>query len=178
MIGIIMGVMSALSTAMQVVQQNKMIDAQSKANAAQLEQQYKAIAEEQEQAQEQASIEEFERTRQALREMGRAKVSGAESGALGNSLGAIFNEIGMDQMLDLGIIEGNLENTMAKTELSKRSSQSATEHSMTEGTNPVYAGLQIGMSGFEGYQMGSSLGGKKTKIKSKVPRMGDAIHKG
>jgi hypothetical protein len=178
MIGIIMGVMSALSTAMSVVQQNQMVDAQNKANAAQLEQQYKAIAEEQEQAQEQASIEEFERTRQALREMGRARVSGAESGALGNSLGAIFNEVGMDQMLDLGLIEANLENTMDKTELQKESAYSATKHSMSEGTNPLYAGLQIGASGYQGYQMGSSLGGKKTKIKSKVPRMGDAIHKG
>jgi hypothetical protein len=164
-----MGVMAALSTAMQVVQQNQMVDAQNEANAAQLEQQYKAIAEEQDQAQEKASIEEFERTRQALREMGRAKVAGAESGAMGNSLQAIFSEIGMDQMLDLGLIEANLENTMTKTKLQNESGRSAAKHSMTEGTNPLYAGLQIGASGYQGYQMGSSLGGKKTTVPKTRP---------
>lgn len=143
---IITAVMSAVSTGASLYAQAEAMEAQNEAITANLEQEYLQLQEEEEQANDEAALKKFEARREAMRQKAIARAQGAESGALGNSFSRTLAEVDIDEMINIGGIEAERQNTEDAVDLGMDAAQIEAEHSYGSMSGEL-AGLQIITSG-------------------------------
>jgi hypothetical protein len=157
-----MAAMTAIQTAVQISTQNKMAEAESEAAVKSANADYMRLAEQETQVNQQSNLEEMERERQALRERARLKVAMEESGVAGVSpIRELANSF-LQQEYDESIIETNRGNKLDQSRADANSvyttGKSRINSAKSKITNPLAAGLQIGLSGVSGYASGYGLG--------------------
>lgn len=143
-------VMSIVNAMAQVYMQMEAAEAQNEALEAQYRQKEAEVEVEQDQITEQSAIEQFEEARRALRDKASARVSSAESGALGNTFSRVLMEADMDELLNMANIETKHNNAIEKTqmELDAFSTKASVE---AADVNLGLAGLQIAGAGVNAY---------------------------
>lgn len=158
---IIMAIVAAISTAVQIKSANDAAQAQVDAEEKNYAIQENITALKQSEIQKQKVQNITKRQKEALAERARLRVSNSESGIVGVSMGRMFQLSEDYEGSDIKIIESNSEGKLDQTTaelLGVRSrSQSNINQAQSSKTSGSMAGLQIGMSSLGNY---TSAGGK------------------
>jgi hypothetical protein len=147
--------LTAISTAYGIYQGNQQAEAGAAAAQMAADADMALLGERNKQINANASLETLERQRQAAREQARIRTAAGEAGALGNSTLRMLNNSMLQQGYDTGIIDTNRENainqTAAEAEGVNAQFQSRHNEAMSNYTNPLMAGLQIGVGAGSDY---------------------------
>ena len=151
-------------------------NAQNEALEAQYYQKERETKVEQEQIAEQTALDKFDVMREALRAKATARVSGAESGVLGNNFSKIMAEQDIDELFELGKLDAKQENLVENTQVALEGMKTTGRVGAAE-VSTIGAGLQIAGAGAGAYGAGG--GFKKTpkpttklQIKTTTPGVG------
>jgi hypothetical protein len=159
--GIGSGLLSAAGSAVGIMQTNKTAEAAAQNAVRAANYDYQLLNLRQQQVNEKAAQQAFERQRQGLRERSKVLVATGEAGVLGNTpLREMYNTM-FQTGYDTGIIEQNRVNQSLQVQAYKEGVKAQAESRINQAesmvTNPWMAILKIGMSG-----LGAGLSGWAT----------------
>lgn len=152
------------SSALSVMSANKQAAATEEAakNAAAAD--YVQQTEQQDQVNQQASLDQAQRAKQAMMDRASLRVAQGESGLSGISSAKEMGAVDFNEYYDMSVIESNRMNRIRQTEAEKNATranaQGRINMAASQRTPGWAAGLQIGMAGatgaMQGYTMGKS----------------------
>lgn len=152
-------VMTALTVGMSAFQYmagQSQAESQYAAQAAATKQSYEQIADKQQQINQQAALNESERTKQGMLERAKIATIAGESGALGLSSDRLINDSFMQQGVDVSSIEQNRQNSIQEAEWKMEQAQAkgsaANLETASKAPSLVGTGLQIGADIYGGTQ--------------------------
>lgn len=152
---IIMAIIAAISTSMQIKAANDAAEAAVEAEEKNYARQENITAIKQSEIQKQKVQNIDQRQRAALAERARLRVSNSESGVIGVSMDRMMQLSKDYESSDISIIESNTEGQLSQSTAQllgvQSRSQSAINQAQSSKTSSSMAGLQIGMSGVSGY---------------------------
>lgn len=122
-----------------------------------------------------ASLQTFERTRQAQRDAAKTRVATSEAGVLGNTLSTQLANAALNSSFDIGIVEANMKSALGQVDRERLRTDATYKSRLNEAATISAAGragedavpgfgltaLGIGIdaagAGLQGYNMGSSI---------------------
>jgi hypothetical protein len=147
--------LTAISTAYSVYQGNQQAQAGVAAAEAAAAADRDLLGKQASQINASASMDKLERQRQGMREQAKIRTAAGEAGALGNSTLRMLNNSMLQEGHDTGIVESNRQNAMDQNQARggavNAELQSRTNEAMSHYTNPLMAGLQIGVGAGSDY---------------------------
>lgn len=161
-VGIGLGAIGGITTAAQVVSQNRQAAVDTQAAETAYNSDIRALLERSRQIDQQANLSSFERSRQALRERARITVAAGEANVGGRSLLRQISNSLFQESFDTGIMETNRQNQQAQNTLQAQGvaaqRQSRTNTANSRRINPFLGSLMIAGSAASGY-FGAPRGG-------------------
>lgn len=153
-----MAVAAVATTAVSIVGQQEAASAQRAAINSQLDQNYKQIAQ-------QKQAQENDRLRAARQEDSRIRVAAGEAGL---SLGS--------QSIEMMLLNNQMQTGLAteriglNTEIQRQTAEAEANHALAQTATPsiLGAGLQLGLSGVNGYLQGSKLQVQRSSVSAQA----------
>ena len=150
-------IISAAATGYSMIQSNQQAKAQEKAAEMAMQADREQLALESTQIDDRIVSEKMERQRQRMREESRIIVSASEAGGLGGSFLSQLANARLQSGYDQGIMEKNRTNMQAQNRAGVKGVLATYQSRMNEAASsrmsPFTAGLRIGGSALESYNM-------------------------
>lgn len=161
-IGLSMAGLQMISTGMEISQQNAQAEAGAEAANQAAAYDYQLANLQEQQINEQAALDKFERKRQAIRERSKIAVAAGEGGVGGVSpMRQLANAL-LQASYDTSIIETSRQNQIMQAEATKQGTyaqaQSRINQYKSMVTSPFMSVLKIGSSGVAGFATGYGTG--------------------